>query len=615
MGDARCVPLADVRVGDVVYGTVRQGHYRRYVRTRVLAHWRTTKPAFRVLLDDGEVLVASGDHRFLTQRGWKHVWGTGAGRGRRPHLTPGSRLLGIGPVEATPALDAEYQAGYLCGMVRGDGHLRSYSYARRGRANGDQHRFRLALTDEEALHRTARFLEARGIATKKFDFLAPSETRRGMKAIRTSARAAVDAIRSLVRWPEAPGDSWSRGFLAGLFDAEGSHSRGILRIANTDESIVRQAGKALERFGFDVAVESRARPPLKDLHYLRVRGGVSAHGRFFRCTDPAIARKRLFEGTAVKNPTARRVVSVEPLEVELPMFDVTTGTGDFVANGVISHNCYARPSHQYLGFGAGTDFERRIVVKTNAPEALRRTLRSRSWEGEEIVFSGNTDCYQPLEACYRLTRRCLEACLDHRNPVALITKGVLVRRDVDVLGALAREAGARVHFSVPFASDRVARAMEPGVASPVRRFEAMKALADAGVPVGLSLAPLIPGLNDHDVPTLLRRAKDAGATSAFITMLRLPGEVREVFAGRLSDAFPERASHVLSQVSDARGGRLNESAFGSRMTGRGPRWDAAIDLFEVHARRVGLATHDGLAAGSRGTYRRDPAQGTLFDPA
>jgi DNA repair photolyase len=280
--------------------------------------------------------------------------------------------------------------------------------------------------------------------------------------------------------------------------------------------------------------------------------------------------------------------------------------------------CYARPSHQYLGFGAGTDFERKIVVKVNAPEVLRRELARRSWGGDEICFSGNTDCYQPLEASYRLTRGCLEACRDVGNPVGVITKGVLVRRDVALLAEIERRAGARVHVSIPFLDSVVSRAMEPAPASPARRFEAMKALADAGVPVGLSLAPVIPGLNDHEIPELLERARAAGASTAFLTLLRLPAEVLPVFAERLEAAFPDRARKVWSQIRDVRGGSLNDPRFGKRMEGSGPRWKTITDLFEVHCRRLGLRTDDPPAASRPGAFRRlapDVAggQGTLFD--
>ena len=275
--------------------------------------------------------------------------------------------------------------------------------------------------------------------------------------------------------------------------------------------------------------------------------------------------------------------------------------------------CYARPSHQYLGFGAGTDFERKIVVKVNAPEVLRRELSRRSWKGDEIALSGNTDCYQPLEASYELTRACLRVLRDHRNPVTVITKGVLVRRDVDLLGELARVARVRVHVSIPFLDPEISRAMEPAPAAPARRFEAMKALADAGIPVGLSLAPVVPGLNDADIPELLARAKACGASSAFLTLLRLPGEVLPVFRARLESELPGRASKVWSQLLDVREGRIDEGRFGHRMSGSGPRWKVITDVFHLHCRRLGLETKESPVGDAPKTFRRPSDQGTLFE--
>ena len=277
--------------------------------------------------------------------------------------------------------------------------------------------------------------------------------------------------------------------------------------------------------------------------------------------------------------------------------------------------CYARPTHQYAGFGAGTDFERRIVVKTNAPELLHRALSRPSWTGEPIVFSGVTDCYQPLEANYELTRRCLETCLAHRNAVGVITKGALVVRDAELLAEIASVATATVHLSIPFASPADARRLEPYAATPARRFEAMRRLAGAGVPVGISLAPVIPGLNDSDIPELLTRARDAGATNAFLTMLRLPAEVRPVFRERLAAAYPDRAAKIWSQIRDVRRGRENDSTIGRRMSGEGPRWRAIEDLFRLTCRRLGLSTGnwcEGLVARPRTVAPAGGRQGTLF---
>lgn len=272
--------------------------------------------------------------------------------------------------------------------------------------------------------------------------------------------------------------------------------------------------------------------------------------------------------------------------------------------------CYARPTHQYLGFGAGTDWERRLVVKRNAPELLRAQLLRSSWRGERIVFSGVTDCYQPLEASYRLTRRCLEVCREFRQPVGIITKGALVERDVDVLADLARHGAASVFVSVPFADAEDSRAIEPFVALPERRFAALRALADAGVPTGVSVSPLIPGLNDHQVPAILERARAAGAQHAFHVLLRLPAEVEDVFSARLRAAFPLRAEKVLSILRAMHGGRANDPRFHRRMRGEGARYEVVAQLFRTVAARLGLTPPPSPATTS---FRRPFQQQGLFD--
>lgn len=271
--------------------------------------------------------------------------------------------------------------------------------------------------------------------------------------------------------------------------------------------------------------------------------------------------------------------------------------------------CYARPSHQYLGFGAGTDFDRRIVVKTNAPEVLARELARRSWRKAEIAFSGNTDCYQPLEASYALTRRCLEVCAEFRQPVRLITKGALVRRDVDVLARLARHDLARVTISIPFLAEDTGRKLEPGASSPNKRFETLKLLSDAGIPTGIAIAPLIPGLNDSDVAQLLQRAAECGAKTAFMTLLRLPAEVLPVFTERLHETFPERARKIEAALLEMRGGRMNDPRFGARMHGSGERWNAIERLFEITCRRLGLNRNDYVGPKAPTSEAR---QGDLF---
>ncbi len=459
MGDGTTRSLADIRAGDVVYGTVLRGMYRRYARTPVLAHWNTLKQAFRVTLEDGTMLVASADHRFLTRRGWKYVTGRTCGAGRRPHLTAGNSLLGTGAFTQSPGFDAVLEPGtcdHACSNVR-------------------------------------------------------------------------------------------------------------------------------------------------------VRGGLAEHLRFFHLAAPGIARKRDIEGRALKNPARLRVMSVEPLGIELPMYDITTGTGDFIANGVVSHNCYARPTHEYLGFGAGTDFDRKITVKPEAPRLLREAFERRSWKGELVVFSGVTDCYQPLEASYRLTRGCLEVCAEYRNPVGIITKSPLIERDLDLLQEIQRTARVSVSVSVPLWNREHAHALEPYVATPQRRMKTIERLASAGLSVGVNVAPVIPGLSDADIPRILEAAHAAGARRAGFVFLRLPGSVKQVFEQRLRETLPLRADRVLNRVREARGGKLYDSRFGIRGRGDGQYADASRALFEATVKRLGM--NEGFQAEVREDTFRRPGRG------
>jgi DNA repair photolyase len=254
--------------------------------------------------------------------------------------------------------------------------------------------------------------------------------------------------------------------------------------------------------------------------------------------------------------------------------------------------CYARPTHEYWGFGAGTDFESKIIVKEDAPRLLRCAFDRPSWQGELIVFSGNTDCYQPIEAGYGLTRACLEICGEYRNPVGIITKGALVLRDLDVLDTLRREAWVRVYFSIPFSSDDTARKVEPQAPSTAKRFEAMRKLAEAGISTGISIAPVIPGLNDDDIPELLLRARQAGACVATHSLLRISGSVESVFLTRMQEVFPDRFEKIVNRLRDVRGGVLAEERFFRRQAGEGVYWDMIEQLFTMAARRAGFAGGD-----------------------
>ncbi|MEK6676972.1 MAG: PA0069 family radical SAM protein [Planctomycetota bacterium] len=250
--------------------------------------------------------------------------------------------------------------------------------------------------------------------------------------------------------------------------------------------------------------------------------------------------------------------------------------------------CYARPYHEYLGYGAGTDFETKLVAKINAPELLERAFRGKKWQRESVNFSGVTDCYQPMEACYELTRRCLEVCLEYGNPAGIVTKGFLVVRDAELLSKLNQVSSARVYLSIPFADAGMAKLIEPQAPTPSRRFEAIRRLRECGVPVGVMVAPIIPGLNDSDIPKILEQAAEAGAQSASYTVLRLSGSVEPVFLSRIREVLPLRAERIISRLGEIRGGKLTDSRFGHRMRGEGTYWESIRSLFSLMKKKYGF---------------------------
>ncbi len=539
LASGRIRRMADLRVGDEIYGTRSDGKYRRYVRTVVRDHWSSVKPAYRTKLADGTELITSGDHRVLTKsRGWKHVTGAMGGPGQRPYLTTGNELLGTGRFAEAPSEDEDYRRGYLCGMVRGDVNLATYHYERAGRAHGTVHRFRLALTDEEALDRTAAYLATEAIDTRRFAFSAANDRHRASTAIRTSAGAHVARIRELIAWPLDPSDQWRKGFLAGIFDAEGSCS-GAIRISNGDDAMIAWTQTSLARFGFDAVVEDRGLP--NRVRTVRVRGGLKEQLRFFHLTDPAITRKRDIEWRALKSDADLRVVSIEPLGEAMRLYDITTGTGDYIADGVVHHNCFARPTHEYLDFDAGKDFDEQIVVKVNAPEVLRAELKRPSWTGEHVALGTNTDPYQWVEKRYGLTRGILEALRDARNPCSVLTKSPLLLRDLGLFQELLEVTEFSACLSIPTLDEAMWRATEPHTPHPRKRLEAVAALNAAGVPTGVLVAPLMPGINDapEQVEAVVKACEEAGARTIGGQALFLAGATRDVFMGWLKHGRPD----------------------------------------------------------------------------
>jgi len=269
--------------------------------------------------------------------------------------------------------------------------------------------------------------------------------------------------------------------------------------------------------------------------------------------------------------------------------------------------CYARPSHEYLSFSAGLDFERRIMVKHDAPELLAQAFASPRWQPAVVALSGNTDCYQPVERHLRLTRRCLEVFGEFRNPVGIVTKSALVTRDVDLLGTLAADEAAHVFVSVTSLDAELARRMEPRAAQPERRIEAIRALSATGIPVAVMVAPIVPGLNDEEMPRILEAAAAAGARSASWVLLRLPKPVDALFEAWLEAHFPARRERVLGRIRECRDGGLSDARFGSRMRGEGVYARHLADLFRASARRHGLDRP--LPPLSTAAFRRPPRAG------
>ncbi|GAA4379052.1 hypothetical protein GCM10023152_26190 [Agromyces bauzanensis] len=541
MSDGREKPLWAVEVGDVVLGTRVAGRYRRYTPAKVLAKWTNRKPAYRVTLADGTTLVASGDHRFLTERGWKHVTGSMAGHGQRPYLTTGNSLMGFGRsgiARQISVLSEDYARGYLTGMIRGDGLLFTREYTRARGSTYVHRQFRLALADVEGLDRTRVFLERFGIMTNPFQFSVASANRRAMYGIRTAAQAHFGAISSVISWPAERTDKWAAGYLGGIFDAEGSCSRGILRISNEDDAVLTAIERSLDRFGLSFTREA-ARP--NGVTTIRLTGGLPARNTFFALAQPAITRKLAIAGAAIKSTADLRVVSIDALHGDRELMDITTTTGDFIANGVVSHNCFARPTHTYLDLDAGDDFDRQIIVKVNVAEVLRTELVKPAWRHEHVALGTNTDPYQRAEGRYSLMPGIIDALTTSGTPFSILTKGTLLRRDLPQLADAATRVPVDLAMSIAVYDHELQQSVEPGTPSTQARLATVTAVRDAGLDCAVFLMPILPYLTDTRVhlDEALRQAKGAGATSVLYTALHLRPGVKPWFMQWLEREHPE----------------------------------------------------------------------------
>ncbi|MBB5800559.1 DNA repair photolyase [Saccharothrix ecbatanensis] len=479
LADGRTKPIAELTVGEDVFGT-SEG---RFVVTRVRAHWTTAKPAFRVTLSDGTQVIAGGDHRFLTDEGWKHVTpGRCDDFEERPFLVKGAQLVGTGRFAAPPTQGEQYRTGYLWGVVRG------------------------------------------GLPTHP-DVMA---------RLREYTGGRVPREQDLVEWPTTPGEEWSKGFLAGLFDARGSSTGGQLAMSSADSAVFEAAVLALTRLRVSHVVEVRG---------VRIVGGLAERLRFLHLVGPAIPRGNAVEGMAVPVTSRLAVVSVESLGVTRTLYDITTGTGDFVANGLVSHNCFARNTHTYLDMDAGRDFDTQVVVKVNAVEVLKAQLRSRRWQREHVAMGTNTDPYQRAEGRYALMPGIIRALADSGTPFSILTKGTVLARDLPLLAEAASSVSVGIGVSLALLDRDLQAGLEPGTPTPQARLDLVRRVRDAGLPCGVFVAPVLPRLTDSDeqLDELLASIAAAGATGVTVLPLHLRPGAREWFARWLVRERPDLA--------------------------------------------------------------------------
>ena len=498
MADGSTRPLAELRPGDAIMGTMGAGACRRYVPTTVLDHWTTSKPAFRVTLADGTRLVASGDHRFLTDRGWRHV---SPAEPHQPALAIGDLMFGVGHFAEPPKESPDYQSGFLCGLIRGDAALGGRS-AREG----------------DAWIRADRYLED-------------------------------TSLHEALRWPEQPSGGWLRGFLAGAFGSTGRADRLAITFTSGDQLFLSRVTDALTQLGLPSRAPVRTRPGASGT--VEIDRDLWAALRFRHLTGIDGAPLDA-SGVGVRGSKELAVADIEDLGLTLPLFDISTGTSDFIADGVVSHNCFARHSHTYLDLDAGLDFDTKVVVKVNAGELIRRELAAPRWSGAPIAMGTNVDVYQRAEGRYRLMPEILTALRDHANPFSILTKGTLILRDLDLLRQAAEVTRVGLAVSVGFVDEALWRSVESGTPSPRRRLEVVRRLSDAGFPVSVLMAPIIPGLTDTDesVDETVAAIAAAGAVSVTPIPLHLRPGARQWFASWLARTHPALAPRYRDLYGD-----------------------------------------------------------------
>jgi DNA repair photolyase len=586
-------PIGGVRAGDVLAGFDEHpsAGRQRKMRTSVVEHviW-SRRPTLRLATRQCDV-VTTAEHRWLG--GSDPRWS------RTSELSRGRHLRHV-PVTRSEPVDDDYRVGYVAGLTLGERNVRGGGDPTGSARDPATAAWRVALADDEPLRRLVSYLAPLGVDAAIRPFLSTRGERQALRKVEVRAPGKLEVMRRIVSL-EVESRGWRRGLLAGFFDAGGAHGDALC-LAHEDEGLLARVARHARALGFAFQLDALAGRGA----VLRLAGSLVDRMRFFAICRPAIARRwrGLFDRDLDVEPEPIEAIERGP---QRDVVDIQTSTRTFFAAGLATHNCYARPSHEYLGWNAGLDFETRLLVKTDAPELLRHKLATPHWQPQVIALSGNTDCYQPVERRLKVTRRVLEVLRDFRNPVGVITKSALVARDADLLGELAEHGAAHVRLSVTTLDTELARRMEPRAATPARRLLAIDRLAEAGVPVAVMIGPVIPGLNDAEIPRILEAAANAGAQSASWVLLRLASPLDELFTHWLARHYPEKRERVLNRIRATRAGRLNDSTFGARMRGDGEYAKQIALLFEASARRHRLA--DPLPPLRSDAFRRPPRLG------
>lgn len=572
-------PIGAVRAGDVLAGFDEHpaAGRQRKMRTSVVEHviW-SRRPTLRLATPRGDV-VTTAEHRWLgaaartDERAWL----------RTEQLSRGRRLRHV-PVTRHEPVDDDYRVGYVAGLSLGERAARGACDDASSHLARDAASWRVALPDDEPLRRLVSYLAPLGVDAVIRPFLSSRSSRQALRKVEVRAPGMLEVVRRILA-VELESRGWRRGLLAGFFDACGAHGTALC-LARGDEGLIARVARHARALGFALRVDALAGSGAA----LRLAGGLVERMRFFALCRPSIPRRwlSLFDRDLDTEP--EKIAAIERGPVR-DVVDIQTSTRTFFAAGLATHNCYARPSHEYLGWNAGLDFETRLLVKTDAPDLLRHKLSSARWAPDVIALSGNTDCYQPVERRLKITRGVLEVLRDFRSPVGVITKSALVARDADLLAELAQHDAAHVRLSVTTLDAELARRLEPRAATPSRRLQAIERLAEAGVPVAVLIGPVIPGLNDAEIPRILEAAASAGAQSASWVLLRLASPLDELFTHWLARHYPEKRERVLNRIRATRAGRLNDSTFGVRMRGDGEYAKQIALLFDASARRHRLA--------------------------